>query len=96
MNLQWTDPQDATGKDRWMWTQKHEDECEEPTVSPVIGRTDTTRQEAEGDRDDKRRRIDEPESTVPTAAQDEVLAPCLVTFDSDTRDDEVVVDGPIA
>ena len=32
---------------------------------------------------------------VPTAAQDEVLAPCPVTFDSDTRDDEVAVDVPL-
>ena len=55
-----------------MWTQKHEDECEEkpellsleqPTVAPVNASTDTARQEAEGDRDDKRRRVDEPGST---------------------------------
>ena len=37
---------------------------------PVNASTDTTRQEAEGDRDDKRRRVDEPESPVSTVAQD--------------------------
>ena len=34
---------------------------EQPTISPVNANTDTTRQEAEGDRDDKRRRVDEPD-----------------------------------
>ena len=38
-------------------------------------------------------RIDEPESTVRTAAQDEVLTPCPATFDSDNRNDEVAVGG---
>ena len=56
---------------------------------------DTTQQEAEEDHDDNRRRIDEPESTVPTAAQDEVLTPCPVTFDSETKKDEVAVDVPL-
>ena len=32
------------------------------------------------------------ESTVPTAAQDEVLVTCPETFDSVTRDDEIAVD----
>ena len=52
-------------------------------------------QETKEDHDDKRRRIVEPESIVPTAAQDELLAPCPVTFDSGTRDDEVAVDVPV-
>ena len=39
---------------------------EQPTVSPVNASTDTTRQEADGDHDDKRRRIDEPGSPVST------------------------------
>ena len=56
---------------------------------------DTTQKETKEDHDDKRRRIDEPESTVPTDAQDEVLAPCPVPCDSDTRDDEVAVDVPL-
>ena len=34
-------------------------------------------------------------STVPTAAQDEVLVPCLERFDSVTRDDEIAVNVPL-
>ena len=29
-------PEDPTGKDRWMWTQKHEDECEEKPDLSVL------------------------------------------------------------
>ena len=68
---------------------------EQPSVPPANASPDTTQQEAEEDHDDKRRRSDEPESTVPTAAQDEVWTPCPVTFDSVTRDDEVAVDVPL-
>ena len=57
--------------------------------SPV--NTDTTRQEAEGDHDDKRRRIDEPGPPVSTVAQDEVSKLRSVPFDSDTRNDEIAV-----
>ena len=53
---------------------------EQPSVPPANASPDTTQQETKEDHDDKRRRIDEPESTVPTAAQDEVLVPCPVTF----------------
>ena len=65
---------------------------EQPSVPPANTSPDTTQQETKEDHDDKRRRIDELESTVPTAAQDEVLAPCPVTFDSVTKDDEIAVD----
>ena len=68
---------------------------EQPSVAPANASPDTTQQEAEEDHDDKRRRIDEPESTVPSVAQDEVLTPCPVTFDSDTRNDEAAVDVPL-
>ena len=68
---------------------------EQPSAAPTSASTDATQQEAEEDHDDKRRRIDEPESTVPTVAQDEVLTPFPVTFDSDTRNDEVAVDVPL-
>ena len=68
---------------------------EQPSASPASASPETTQQEAEEDHDDKRRRIDEPESTVPTVAQDEVLTPCPVTFDSVTRNDEVAVDVPL-
>ena len=56
---------------------------------------DTTQQETKEEYDDKRKRIEEPESTVPTAAQDEVLVPCPETFDSVIRDDEIAVDVPL-
>ena len=65
---------------------------EQPSVPPANTSPDTTQQEAEEDHDDKRRRTDEPESTVPTAAQDEVLTPCPVPLDSETRNDEIAVD----
>ena len=68
---------------------------EQSTVSPVNASSDATRQEAERDHDDKRRRVDEPESTVTTAAQDEVSTLSPVPFDSKTRNDEVAVDVPL-
>ena len=66
---------------------------EQTAASPASASRDTTQREAEEDHDEKRRRIDE--STFPTVAQDEVLTPCPVTFDSDTRNDEVAVDVPL-
>ena len=68
---------------------------EEPSAPTANARSGTTKQETKEDHDDKRRRIDELESTVPTAAQDEVLVPCPETFDSVTRDDEIAVDVPL-
>ena len=68
---------------------------EQPTVSPVNASTDTTRQEAEGDHDDKRRRIDEPAPPVSTVAQDDVSTLSPVPIDSETRTDEIAVDVPL-
>ena len=65
---------------------------EQPSAPTANTSPDTTQQETKEDHDDKRRRIDELESTVPTASQDEVLVPCLETFNSVTRDDEIAVD----
>ena len=65
---------------------------EQPSAPTADTSPDTTQQQTKGDHDDKRRRIDEPESTVPTAAQDEDLVPCPETFDSVTRDDEIAVE----
>ena len=48
---------------------------EQPSAPTANTSPDTTQQELKENHDDKRRRIDEPESTVPTAAQDEVLVP---------------------
>ena len=68
---------------------------EQPSAPTANTSPDTTQQQTQEDHDDKRRRIDEPESTVPTAAQDEVLVPCPETFDPVTRDDEIAVDVPL-
>ena len=68
---------------------------EQPSPPTANTSPDTTQQETKENHDDKRRRTDELESTVPTAAQDEVLAPCPETFDSVTRDDEIAVDVPL-
>ena len=65
---------------------------EQPSAPTANTGPDTTQQETKEDHDDERRRIDEPESTVPTAAQDEVLVPSPETFDLVTRDDEIAVD----
>ena len=65
---------------------------EQPSAPTANTSPDTTQQETKEDHDDKRRRIDEPEPTVPTVPQDEVLTPCPETFDSVTRDDEIAVD----
>ena len=68
---------------------------QQPSAPTANTSPDTAQQETNEDHDDKRRRIDELESTVPTAAQDEVLVPCPETFDSVTRDDEIAVDVPL-
>ena len=68
---------------------------EQPSAPTANTSPDITQQVTKKGHDDKRRRIDEPESAVPTAAQDEVLVPCPETFDSDTRNDEVAVDVPL-
>ena len=67
---------------------------EQPSAPTANTSPDTTQQETKEGHDDKRGRIDELESTVPTAAQDEVMVPCPETFDSVTRDDEIAVDVP--
>ena len=57
-----------------MWTPNLGDECEgkprltsleQPSAPTANTSPDTTQQETKEDHDDKRRRIDEPESTVP-------------------------------
>ena len=88
----------ATGlqKNRYVCDEKNRlTSLEQPSAPTANTSPDTTQQETKEDHDDKRRRIDEPESTVPTAAQDEVLVPCPETFDSFTRDDEIAVDVPL-
>ena len=67
----------------------------QPSAPTANTSPDTTQQETKEDHDDKKGRIHEPESTVPTAAQDEVLVPCPETFDSVTGDDQIVVDVPL-
>ena len=51
---------------------------DQPTVPPSIATTDTARQETVGDHDDKRRRVDEPETPLSPVVQNEapVLNPC--------------------
>ena len=68
---------------------------EQPSAPTANTSPDTTQQQTKEDHDDKRRRIYEHESTVPTVAQDEVLELCPEAFDSVTRDDEIAVDVPL-
>ena len=65
---------------------------EQPSAPTANTSPDSTQQQTKEDHDDKRRRIDELEST---AAEDEVLVPCPETFNSVTRDDEIAVDVPL-
>ena len=65
---------------------------EQAMVSPANASSDATRQEAERDHDDKRRRLDEPVSPVCAVAHDEVSTLNPVPYDSETRNDEVAVD----
>ena len=57
--------------------------------------TDTARQETAGDRDDMRRRVDEPETPLSPVVQHEnpVLNP--VSSDMETRNDEIAADVPL-
>ena len=73
------------GKDRLIGS-------EQPSAPTADSSSDTTQQETKENHDDKRRRIDEPEATVLTATQDEVLVQCPETFDLVTKDDEIAVD----
>ena len=91
-------------KDKCVWTPKSRrrmrgktrlTSLEQPSAPTANTSPDTTQQETKEDHDDKRRRIDELESTVPTAARDEDSVPCPETFDSVTRDDEIAVDVPL-
>ena len=77
------------------YARKTQTSLEQPSAPTVNTSPDTTQQETKEYHDDKRRRIDEPESTVPTAVQDEVLVPCPETFDSATRDDKIAIDVPL-
>ena len=72
------------GKDRLIGSEK-------PSAPTADTSSDTAQQETKEDHDEKRKRIDEPEATVLTVAQDEVLVQCLETFDLVTRDDEIAV-----
>ena len=90
--------------DKWMWSPESRrrmrgktrlTSLEQPSAPTANTSPDTAQQESKEDHDDKRRRIDEPESSVPTAAQDEVFVPRHETFDSVTRDDEIAVDVPL-
>ena len=51
--------------------------------------TDTARQETEGDHDDKRRRVDEPETSPSPVAQNEAPVLDPVSLDMETRKDEI-------
>ena len=68
---------------------------EQPNAPLSNATTDTARQETAGDHDDKRRRVDEPESPISPVAQNE--APILnpVSFHSETRNEEIAVDVPL-
>ena len=68
---------------------------EQPSAPTANTSLDTTQQATKEHYDDKRRRIDESESTVPIVAQGEVLVSCPETFDSICRDDEIAVDVPL-
>ena len=65
---------------------------EQSTSALINTNSDAAPREAERDHDDKRRRVDEPVSTVFTVAQDEVLASSPVHFDSETKNGEIAVD----
>ena len=80
MYIKKTQRQDPAVKNRWMWNPKREEmrgktrpiSLEQPTGAFVNANLDAAPQEADGDHDDKRRRIDELVSPVSTVAQDEV------------------------
>ena len=57
--------------------------------------TDTARQETEGDHDDTRRRVGEPETSLSAIAQNEALVLELVSTDMEKREDEITADVPL-
>ena len=64
---------------------------DQPTAPPSNATSDTARQET-GDHDDRRRRVDEPETPLSPVVQHEggVLNP--VSFDVETKNDEIAAD----
>ena len=69
MNLPWT----AHESRRRMRGKTRLTSLEQPSAPTANTSPDTTQQQTKEEHDDKRRRT---ETTVPTAAQDEVLVPC--------------------
>ena len=67
---------------------------EQPTAPLSSATTDTARQEIACDHDDKRRRVDEPGAPTSVAQNG---APILnpVSFELETRNDEIAVDVPL-
>ena len=80
----------------------HEGEFEEQhplsdqpiTPSPSVI-TDAAQQETEGDHDDNRRRVEEPETPLSPVAQDKAPELNLVPPNLETSKDEIIVDVPM-
>ena len=68
---------------------------QQPTAPLSNATTDTARRETAGDHDDKRRRVDELEAPISPVAQNEAPVLNPVSFDLDTRNDEIAVDVPL-
>ena len=65
---------------------------DQPTAPSSNKTTDTGRQETAEDHDDKRRRVDEPKTPLSPVAQNEALELNPVSFQRETRSDEIAAD----
>ena len=66
-----------------------------PTAPPSNAATDAARQETAGDLHDVRRRVHEPETPLSPVAQNEGPMFHTVSFDMETRNDEIAADVPL-
>ena len=68
---------------------------DQPTAPSSNRTTDTGRQETAEDHDDKRRRVDEPKTPLSPVAQNEALVLNPVSFQMETRSDEIAANVPL-
>ena len=107
MNLQWTahlyqgkaqgpHPQHPAEKDQWTRNETYGDECEaKPELSVRTIQPHHFPQKTTGDHEDKRRRVDEPETPLSPVVQNEAPVLNPVSSDMETKNDEVAADAPL-
>ena len=69
---------------------------DQPTAPPTNAAADTARQETVGEHDDKRRRVNEPEAPLSPVVRNEAPVLNPVSFDMETKNDEIAAERSVA